>query len=259
MNQDGTQNDQSWNGFYGTFPNWTILDIKQLYEDGGDCFQYRTDINQFWQPYVCGSEIVLENIGDYVQFRINPVASKLLQSDMMFTFGSTSAIGIGTFNISTGVCDLAGHLGSLLLPYDVIQSYDENWYNTDFLSVFFGLFGNCNIEDASNLILPAFIADQMYMGCFSGCTKLKYPPKSLNVIDCGICCYQEMFYECTSLLQTPIMPATVLNDACYCMMYYGCTSLTIGPELPAATRSDGSEPLAEYQYMFQRMLEFKFY
>ena len=56
-------------------------------------------------------------------------------------------------------------------------------------------------------------------------------------------CYGNMFYNCTSLIQAPALPATTLETNCYFGMFNGCTSLTQAPALPATT-------LANYCYRF---------
>ena len=48
-------------------------------------------------------------------------------------------------------------------------------------------------------------------------------------------CYFDMFYNCTSLIKAPELPAVTLTDGCYKSMFSGCTSLTTAPELPATT------------------------
>jgi hypothetical protein len=49
-------------------------------------------------------------------------------------------------------------------------------------------------------------------------------------------CYQDMFFNCTSLTTAPELPATTLKDSCYYGMFQYCTSLTTAPEiLPATT------------------------
>ena len=59
-------------------------------------------------------------------------------------------------------------------------------------------------------------------------------------------CYAYMFYNCTSLIQAPVLPATELKNNCYNNMFYNCTSLTQAPALPATTLGQGC-----YSYMFQ--------
>ena len=48
-------------------------------------------------------------------------------------------------------------------------------------------------------------------------------------------CYSYMFNGCSSLTQSPELPAETLADNCYYNMFSGCTSLTQAPELPATT------------------------
>ena len=48
-------------------------------------------------------------------------------------------------------------------------------------------------------------------------------------------CYAYMFYNCTSLVTAPALPATTLASGCYSGMFRGCTSLTTAPALPATT------------------------
>ena len=59
-------------------------------------------------------------------------------------------------------------------------------------------------------------------------------------------CYAYMFRDCTSLTQTPELPATTLANSCYYSMFYGCTSLTQAPALPAMTLANNC-----YYYMFR--------
>jgi hypothetical protein len=47
-----------------------------------------------------------------------------------------------------------------------------------------------------------------------------------------------MFYNCSSLVNAPALPATTLASNCYNQMFYGCTSLVNAPALPATTLSE---------------------
>lgn len=51
--------------------------------------------------------------------------------------------------------------------------------------------------------------------------------------------FYRMFFECTSLVTAPVLPATTLAINCYRFMLFGCTSLTNAPELPAKTLTEG--------------------
>lgn len=46
-------------------------------------------------------------------------------------------------------------------------------------------------------------------------------------------CYEKMFNACTSLVKAPVLPATTLADCCYMGMFWTCTKLINAPELPA--------------------------
>ena len=48
-------------------------------------------------------------------------------------------------------------------------------------------------------------------------------------------CYYRMFYDCTSLIRAPELPAIMVPYQCYSYMFQGCTGLTKAPELPAIT------------------------
>ena len=67
------------------------------------------------------------------------------------------------------------------------------------------------------------------------CSKGEHPPM-------GKSCYDSMFKGCTSLLESPALPARELSDSCYHLMFSGCTSLEKAPVLPA-------KKLAEFCYM----------
>lgn len=105
----------------------------------------------------------------------------------------TSSAGIGTFS-STGKFEAYGNTMSLV--------YGDDFENNTTISnyQFFKLFYNCvNLTNIQNLILPATIA--------------KFH------------CYQNMFYGCTSIIDTPLLSASSLESYCYSQMFYGCSSL----------------------------------
>ena len=52
-------------------------------------------------------------------------------------------------------------------------------------------------------------------------------------------CYMGMFKDCTSLIQSPELPATTLVNNCYSGMFFGCSSLTHVSELPATELAQG--------------------
>ena len=76
--------------------------------------------------------------------------------------------------------------------------------------------------------------ERCYNNMFWDCTSLTQAPE-LPATTLANMCYQGMFHGCTSLTQAPALPATTLVKSCYYQMFYNCTSLTQAPELPATT------------------------
>ena len=119
-----------------------------------------------------------------------------------------SSKGIGTFTINKK-CNLKGNCMSMLFGDNATNNYSLS--SKDY--AFHNLFGGCrNIVNVNSNFLPA--------------TTLANS------------CYQQMFYNCTSLTTAPELPATTLADYCYNYMFRGCTSLTTAPKLPATTLAD---------------------
>ena len=83
-----------------------------------------------------------------------------------------------------------------------------------------------------------------YAFMFAGCSSLLQAP-SLPATILGSACYQGMFANCTSLAQAPSLPAQKTEQGCYYMMFYGCRQLTTTPSLVSTTTS-----IACYSRMF---------
>ena len=81
---------------------------------------------------------------------------------------------------------------------------------------------------------------------FSNCSSLTQTPE-LPATTLDAYCYNSMFLGCSSLTQAPELPATTLDAYCYSAMFKGCTSLTQAPELPATTLANNC-----YNGMFGR-------
>jgi hypothetical protein len=96
--------------------------------------------------------------------------------------------------------------------------------NTD--SNLSGLFSNCELYDASNLILPATTLTDW--------------------------CYNLMFDSCMNLVNGPtVLPATTLAPGCYAGMFQNCASLEQAPEIMAtATAGDPEQGEAALMSMF---------
>jgi hypothetical protein len=203
--------------------------------------QYRLNANDDWQRYKVGTEkvgteIVLENVGDYVQFQnINNELSTSNQDYVYF--------------IMTGKIAASGNIQSMLnystscMPYCYYRIFAgcasltkvpelpvTNLAKYCYASMFWCCTSLTNAPE-----LPATtLATGCYSFMFSYCTELTKTPK-LPGINLAKNCYQYMFNCCESLTEAPKLPATTLVNDCYYNMFAGCINLIEAPELPATT------------------------
>lgn len=82
-----------------------------------------------------------------------------------------------------------------------------------------------------------FVINSRYCFCrlFYNCTSLVTPPELPATTLNNIGIYFQAFQGCTSLTSVPDLPALDLPQNSYYMMFAGCTSLTSAPTLPATS------------------------
>ena len=106
---------------------------------------------------------------------------------------------------------------------------------------YYGMFWGCTaLTTAPEILGTSFTSNNASDSCtnmFNNCTNLVNPPSKLPATDLATSCYEQMFYNCTSLTTAPELPATTLASNCYLSMFWGCSALTTAPELPATTLS----------------------
>lgn len=73
-------------------------------------------------------------------------------------------------------------------------------------------------------------------------------------------CFSWLFRECTGLLTSPEMNATILKPCCYTSMFTNCTKLKRAPALPAASLPDGKlqqahDNLQDYDGVYSFMFD----
>jgi hypothetical protein len=145
--------------------------------------------------------------------------------------------GIGTFRGDTNVrYSVEGNVMSLLFGDDFKVQTSLVGKNNALYNLFSG---NTNVTSAENLSLPATtLADYCYQEMFYDCTSLTTAPE-LPATTLASYCYRAMFQNCTSLTTAPELPATTLADYCYHEMFNSCASLTTAPSvLPAITLTE---------------------
>lgn len=126
-----------------------------------------------------------------------------------------------------------GNVMSMLWDDDFIGQ--TQFPNTSRERVMQGLFYQSSVVDASGLVLPAthLSNSHTYMGMFSGCTSLVYPPAELPEPDSTVVLnltYISMFENCSSMLRCPDMKWEGVLGECkngtFYKMFYNCTALT---------------------------------
>ena len=93
---------------------------------------------------------------------------------------------------------------------------------------------NTRIFSAKDLKLSATnLGTDCYFQMFYECSNMVEAPLILPATTLTTECYMSMFSNCKALTTTPVLPATTLASSCYAYMFNGCTSLTTAPALPA--------------------------
>lgn len=174
--------------------------IENLTVRYGYTYEYSRD-NKTWTS-ATGSTYISVNAGEVIFFRANHSGP------------ASSGVGIGSFTISNGKCNVGGNIMSLLYGGDFEGKTEL--YDNQFEDLFAR---ETKIVNARDLILPATTLAQY--------------------------CYRSMFEGCTSLVSAPALPATNLRWGCYLSMFRNCISLVNAPDLPATTLGGSS-----YNYMF---------
>lgn len=205
--------------------------------------EYSKDAGSTWEQITSTSEGAVINVvpGDKLIFKGNTSIADNIYNWVSFR--------------GTAIYNVYGNINSIRFWDNYISgSITYNAY------VYYGLFKDSGIYDASNLYLPEVGAEYMYYnlfdgsahlvktprlrsetmyrGCygymFKGCTSLVDAPE-LPATTMAMECYAYMFHGCTSLVEAPVLPATALASYCYGSMFQKCTSLTVAPELPATS------------------------
>ena len=130
----------------------------------------------------------------------------------------------------TNAFEVGGSIMTLLDPTDTLR--DLSGKNTCFAGLFRGM--NEELKNADNLVAPATkLAPYCYDGMFYGTGLVSVNPDLLPATDLSVTneggegngCYCGMFFGCDSLVNSPILPAEILQKNCYSNMFYGCSSL----------------------------------
>lgn len=203
---------------------------------------YSTDKTN-WKQFVV-MNMTTNYVPDFITLNKNQKVY-LKTTSQFYKTGITNTYGTSTYQYNyfktTGNFKVYGNIMSLCYGDDFVNKITLPWTHT-----FYYLFRYCTkLIDASNLILPATtLTDYCYNNMFYDCSSLTTAPE-LPATTLATACYMQMFDSCSSLTTAPILPATTLAAACYMGMFRYCSSFTAAPSLPATTLKSQC-----YQYMF---------
>lgn len=137
-----------------------------------------------------------------------------------------------SFSNSTASFNISGHICSLIGGVDSLTE----------IYTFAHLFDSTDVVSAVNLIVANNTIRGCYISLFQNCTSLINSP--VLPATATYACYYKMFYGCSNLITAPALPSITLGEYCYGYMFSDCSSLTIAPNLPATTAQ---------KYCYQRM------
>ena len=136
---------------------------------------------------------------------------------------------------STGNFRVCGNVMSILHGDDFVANSQIITGQTPLSCLFY----RCTkLISSQDLVLPALDltgTERAYYFMFGQCTSLTETPKLPATVLGSNGSYWGMFYQCTSLTKAPKLPAMTLGTHCYKLMFAGCTSLTKAPKLPATS------------------------
>lgn len=133
--------------------------------------QFRTNSNTAWTSYNINTEIQLNAINDWVQF-------KNIENNL-----STSSNNYVTF-VMNGKIKAKGNIQSLL-----------NYSNSCSNYCYYKLFENCSIMLTAPELPATTLADNCYQSMFYNCQSLTIPPE-LPATTLAYFCYSHMFMYC---------------------------------------------------------------
>lgn len=136
--------------------------------------------------------------------------------------GTISNYNSGLFAYTLASCENLISSYSLYLPTPMCDLCYTGLFSADI--------GLTTTVSTLHSTLTKYCYSNMYVNCYSLEEAPVLPATSLEY---G--CYNEMFSHCTSLTDAPSLQATTLEERCYRYMFYGCTGLTTTPSLPATT------------------------
>ncbi len=210
-----------------TFTWNAILDYDNL------CFTSTGDSTVALQPFSSSTMMgavanlfISKNGGEWTEWDYSAVS--LADGEKLEVYGTefrnTNTYSSGYQFVLQGKIKVSGDLVALNNGSSVMKSYQ-------YASLFKKSIG---LYDAANLVLPKKVGENCYNSMFLGCTSLVNTPK-LPAMTLVASCYDSMFYGCTALTKAPDLPATTLASSCYRTMFNDCGGLIEAMDIIPAT------------------------
>lgn len=113
------------------------------------------------------------------------------------------------------------------------------------------MFDGCtSLTDVTSVLPATTVPETAYQDMFRGCSSISTVSQTflggtdgITSVEAGGC--NEMFSDCTNLVEAPNLGATTLAEHCYTGMFANCINLQTMPQLPATTIPDNG-----YDHMF---------
>lgn len=207
-----------------------------------------------WTPGTPLPEGVAEELTPYVTMTANSKQTFKMTCTENYTLPDLEySVNNGTWQkvVADKGVDFGDNLGSLRLrgicPNGTATNANNySWINFDNPSVEVECSGDIRMLIDHTSYETAATENSSFCSLFKGCTALKSAKELLLATALKGSCYQQMFEECTSLTQAPVLPATELQQLCYYSMFKGCKALTQAPKLPATKLAHSC-----YSHMFE--------
>lgn len=204
------------------------------YSTSGDV-QTAVDNGDLLKPYVAlvGDEIDWNSKSE-TDWSTIPLTFEILSNGKIEMY--TNTITNPEYKLNNGEWTTFGTSGSYyqlnsLKTGDEVQIRASGWnygaYNQLKCSSIFNLKGNImSIKNPTDFHNITTIGNYAFSYIFRDNTGLTDASKLvLPATTLGNGCYDDMFWNCTSLTTAPVLPATTLVEGCYGYMFQGCSNL----------------------------------
>lgn len=211
----------------GVAPGWTVktMNSTDLY-DGFKILAYENSTVNFRSYKYFSTEYSLDNGNTWYKLDDEDILLEggmemCVRGTIVNNLGGSGTTNNGHFTFS-GDVEISGNIRNLRNYYNYKTSL-----NTTYNAIFCNLFrDNLTLISSRNLILDSNNnTTNVYDTMFYNCQNMVDTCYELPSSACTVCCYQNMYQRCGSLVTAPIIQSHTLALGCYANMFAACTSL----------------------------------